>query len=116
MQRNRVASRDEWLAARKNLLDMEKELTRLRDHVIAKRREMPWVNVEKNYVFDAPDGRKTLTELFDGHSQLIVQHFMFAPDWDAGCVSCSFGADHIDGANVPRARHNVTGTPIARPN
>ncbi len=116
MQRNRVASPDERPAARNNLLDKEKEPTRLRDRVSAESREMPWVNVERNCMFEAPDGTKTLAERFDGRSQLIVQRFMFAPDWDAGCVGWSFGVDHTDVANMPRARNNVTGTPIARSN
>src|SRR5690554_5455313 len=98
MQRNRVVSRDEWLAARKQLLAQEKELTRLRDELSAERRALPWVKVEKAYLFDTPEGKKTLADLFEGRSQLIVQHFMFASDWEEGCVGCSFGADHVDAA------------------
>src|SRR5512134_929680 len=95
---HKIVSRDEWLVARKAHLAREKELTRLRDQLNAERRELPWVKVEKEYVFDTPDGVKTLAHLFDGRSQLIVQHFMFAPGWKAGCVGCSFWADHIESA------------------
>ena len=100
MNRPRIVSRDEWLAARRQLLVKEKELTRLRDRLSAERRELPWVRVEKEYVFDAPEGRRTLAELFGGNSQLIVHHFMFGPGWKAGCKSCSFAADHAEGAIV----------------
>ena len=86
----KVVSQAEWLAARKQFLKKEKELTKLRDALSQQRRELPWVKVDKEYVFDAPDGKKTLAELFDGRSQLIVYHFMFGPDWKEGCPSCSF--------------------------
>jgi predicted dithiol-disulfide oxidoreductase (DUF899 family) len=104
----RVVSRDEWLTARKELLKKEKELTRQRDALSAKRRELPWVRVEKEYVFDTPRGKQTLADLFDGRSQLVVNHFMLGPGWKAGCVGCSFGADHIDGALVHLEHHDVT--------
>jgi predicted dithiol-disulfide oxidoreductase (DUF899 family) len=93
----RVVSREEWLTARKELLRREKELTRLRDELSAARRELPCVQVQKPYVFEGAQGRQSLAELFDGCSQLVVYHFMFGPDWSAGCPSCSFAADHIDG-------------------
>lgn len=93
----RVVSREEWLTARKELLRREKELTRLRDELSAARRELPWVQVQKPYVFEGARGRQSLAELFDGCSQLVVYHFMFGPNWPAGCPSCSFAADHIDG-------------------
>ena len=96
---HRVVSQEEWLAARKQLLSKEKEFTRLRDRLSAERRELPWVKVDKQYVFDGPDGKETLTDLFDGRSQLLVYHFMFGPGWEQGCPSCSFVSDHIDGAN-----------------
>jgi predicted dithiol-disulfide oxidoreductase (DUF899 family) len=88
-----VVSRDEWLVARKELLTKEKELTRVRDALSADRRRLPMVKIDKEYIFDGPDGRASLVDLFGGHRQLIVQHFMFAPDWDNGCASCSAGAD-----------------------
>jgi predicted dithiol-disulfide oxidoreductase (DUF899 family) len=94
----RTATRAEWLEQRKALLAREKELTRLRDEVAAARRALPWVKVEKNYVFDAPEGKVTLAGLFDGRSQLAVYHFMLTPGSDHICPGCSFIADHIDGA------------------
>lgn len=114
MQNNRVVSRDEWLAARKQLLAKEKELTRLRDELSVERRALPWVKVEKAYLFDTPEGKKTLADLFEGRSQLIVQHFMFAPDWGEGCVGCSFGADHVDAAYMHLKHHDVTYVAVAR--
>ena len=109
-----VVSREEWLAARRALLAKEKEVTRLRDRVNAERLALPWVKVEKNYVFDTPQGKKTLAELFDGRSQLIVYHFMFGPDWAAGCPGCSFLADHIDGALPHLEHHDVTMIAVSR--
>lgn len=105
---HRVVSQDEWLAARKAHLAREKELTRMRDQVSAERRALPWVKVEKNYVFDTTDGKKTLSDLFDGRSQLIVYHFMWLKEIEAGCPGCSFIADHIDSANLHLAHHDVT--------
>lgn len=109
-----TANREQWIEARKNLLSKEKELTRLQDEVSRQRREMPWVNVDKEYVFDTPQGRKTLADLFDGRSQLIVYHFMFGPDWKEGCVGCSFFGDHIDGPNMHIAHHDVSFVAISR--
>src|SRR6266498_2960945 len=103
-----VVSRAEWLAARKELLKKEKESTRLRDQLSAERRKLPWVKVEKNYVFDAPGGKATLADLFDGRSQLVIYHFMFGPDWQEGCPSCSFVSDHVDGALPHLAARDVT--------
>jgi predicted dithiol-disulfide oxidoreductase (DUF899 family) len=91
----KVASRDEWLAARKRLLVEEKAMTRARDALNTKRRELPMVKIEKDYVFEGPDGKASLLDLFDGRRQLVVQHFMFDPTWDDGCPSCSAGADEI---------------------
>jgi predicted dithiol-disulfide oxidoreductase (DUF899 family) len=105
---HRVVSQDEWLAARKAHLAREKELTRMRDQVSAERRALPWVKVEKNYVFDTTDGKKTLSDVFDGRSQLIVYHFMWLKEIEAGCPGCSFIADHIDSANLHLAHHDVT--------
>ena len=111
---HRVVSRDEWLAERKRLLAREKELTRLRDQLARERRALPWVRIDKSYAFDAPEGRRTLAELFEGRRQLLVQHFMFAPGWEQGCRSCSFMADHTDGMNVHLAHRDVTLVAISR--
>ncbi len=110
----KIVSRAEWIAARKELLKKEKELTRQKDAVSAQRREMPWVKVEKEYVFDAPGGKKTLADLFEGRSQLIVYHFMFGPEWQEGCPSCSFNMDHTDGALVHLAQRDVSFAAISR--
>lgn len=93
-----VVSRDEWLTARRAHLEAEKELTRQKDRLLAARRALPWVKVEKDYVFQGPEGPLTLADLFAGRSQLLVQHFMLGPDWKEGCVGCSFQADHVDAA------------------
>ncbi len=110
----KVVSQDEWLAARKRLLVEERKVTHANDAVSAKRRELPWVQVEKEYVFDTPDGKQTLAGLFDGRSQLIVYHFMFGPDWEEGCPSCSFLCDHVDGVNLHLANHDVTLLAVSR--
>ena len=109
-----IVSREEWLSARKALLAMEKEETKLRDKVRAERLALPWVKVEKTYTFEAPEGRKTLADLFDGRSQLIVYHFMYGPDWEAGCPGCSFMADHIDGMLPHLNNHDVTMIAVSR--
>jgi predicted dithiol-disulfide oxidoreductase (DUF899 family) len=96
-ENHRVVSREDWIAERRALLAREKELTRLRDQIARERRALPWVRIDKNYVFDTPEGRRTLVDLFDGRRQLLVQHFMFGPGWEQGCPSCSFMADHSDG-------------------
>jgi predicted dithiol-disulfide oxidoreductase (DUF899 family) len=98
LEKHRVVSHDEWLTARTSLLEMEKEFTRLRDKLSAARRELPWEAVTKPYVFDGPNGRESLADLFEGRSQLIVYHFMFDPSWSEGCKSCSLFADTFDGA------------------
>ena len=95
MQPNRIVSRDEWLEARKQLLAKEKELTRLRDQLSADRRALPWVRVDKEYVFDGPDGKATLLDVFEGRRQLLLYHFMFGPNQDAGCDGCSMFVDQI---------------------
>jgi len=95
--KHNVVSRDEWIAARRALLAEEKEFTLTRDRLSERRRELPWVKVDDEYVFEGPDGRETLSDLFAGKSQLIVQHFMFDPSWEAGCKSCSFWADNFNG-------------------
>ena len=111
---HQIASRDEWLAARQELLRKEKEFTRLRDQLSAERRALAWVKVEKNYVFDGPNGKETLADLFDGRSQLVVKHFMFGPDWTEGCVGCSFELDHTMGALVHLAHHDVSYAVVSR--
>lgn len=111
---HRVVSRERWIAERKALLAREKELTHLRDQIARERRALPWVRVEKNYVFDAPEGSRTLAELFGGRHQLLVQHFMFGPGWEQGCKSCSFMADHLDGMNVHLAHRDVTLLVVSR--
>ena len=108
MARHSVVSRKEWLAARKALLTKEKKFTRLRDQLSKERRQLPWVKVDKDYVFDGPQGKETLSKLFDGRSQLIVYHFMFGPDWDAGCKHCSFWADNFDRIIVHLNHRDVT--------
>jgi predicted dithiol-disulfide oxidoreductase (DUF899 family) len=114
MNPHKVVTRDEWLAARKDLLAKEKALTRAKDAVSAERRRLPMVKVDKSYVFDTPDGARTLTDLFEGRSQLIVYHFMMGPDWAEGCPSCSLLADHIDGSIVHLAQRDVTLAVVAR--
>ena len=95
-----VVSKEEWLAARKALLAKEREFTHERDRLSAQRRELPWVKVEERYVFEGRDGKVALPELFAGSSQLIVYHFMFGPDWQEGCPSCSFWADNYNGIAI----------------
>ncbi|MEP7201393.1 MAG: DUF899 domain-containing protein [Ilumatobacteraceae bacterium] len=106
--------RSEWDDARRALLVREKELTRLADTLAKERQALPWVPVEQTYVFDTENGRKTLAELFDGRSQLIVYHFMFGPDWDEGCPSCSSLADHIDVSRVHLEHHDVAWVAVSR--
>jgi predicted dithiol-disulfide oxidoreductase (DUF899 family) len=114
MNRPEIVSCDEWLAARKAHLRNEKALTRMRDLVAAERRALPRVKVEKDYVFDTTEGRKMLADLFDGRSQLVIHHFMFAPDWEAGCPSCSLEADHAEGAIIHLENHDVAYVRVSR--
>ncbi|MGB8472863.1 MAG: thioredoxin family protein [Candidatus Acidiferrum sp.] len=109
-----IVSEAEWLVARKDLLVREKEFTRLRDEISKHRRALPWVRIEKKYVFEGPDGNETLAELFAGRSQLIVYHFMLGPGWEEGCKSCSFLADHFDGANRHLPYRDVTFVVVSR--
>ena len=109
-----IVSETEWLVARKDLLTREKEFNRLRDELSRHRRDLPWVKIDKEYVFDGPDGKETLADLFDGRSQLIVYHFMFGPDWEEGCKSCSLLADHFDGANWHLPQRDVTFVVVSR--
>jgi predicted dithiol-disulfide oxidoreductase (DUF899 family) len=114
MQHHPVVSQEEWLAARNALLLKEKEFTHLRDKINRERLALPWVKVEKSYVFGTPKGKKTLFELFDGRGQLIVYHFMLGPGWGAGRPGCSFLSDHIDGALPHLEHHDVTWTAVSR--
>ena len=113
-ERPKVVSEAEWVVARKELLKKEKEFTRERDALSAERRKLPWVKIDKEYVFDGPNGKETLADLFDGRSQLIVYHFMFGPDWEEGCPNCSFLCDHIDGTLAHLEHHDVTLLVISR--
>jgi predicted dithiol-disulfide oxidoreductase (DUF899 family) len=109
-----IVSEAEWLLARKELLTREKEFTRQRDALSAARRELPMVKIAKEYLFEGPDGKETLADLFDGRSQLIVYHFMLGPDWEEGCKSCSYLADHFDGANWHLPHRDATFVVISR--
>ena len=111
---HKITSHAEWIAARKELLAREKEFTRQRDELSRQRRELPWVKVEKNYIFDGPDGKVTIADLFDGRSQLIVYHFMFDPEWSQGCKSCSFLADHYNPAIAHLNHRDVSMVTISR--
>ncbi|WP_183745371.1 thioredoxin family protein [Rhizobium sp. BK196] len=111
---NPVVSREEWLEARRAFLLKEKEATHLRDKLNAERMALPWVKVDKDYTFDTLDGPKSLADLFDGRSQLMVYHFMFGPEWEAGCPGCSFLADHLDGTLPHLNHHDVTLVGVAR--
>src|ERR1700687_4467719 len=114
MQKHKTVSNDEWLAARKAHLAKEKEFTRLRDRLSEERRALPWVKVEKQYVFDGLNGKVTLAELFGGSSQLMVYHFMFGPNWEAGCPSCSFWADNFNGITVHLKHRDIQLVAISR--
>ena len=109
-----VVSQDEWIAARRRLLAKEKEFTRLRDELSRERRELPWERVDKPYVFETQNGRQTLADLFDGCHQLVVYHFMFAPDWENGCKSCSFWADNFNGIVAHLRQRDVSFVAVSR--
>lgn len=111
---HRIVSQSEWLEASRAQLVKEKEFTRLREKLAEERRALPWVKVEKDYVFDTPDGRVTLGELFAGRSQLIVQHFMFGADWNEGCPSCSFWSDNFNGIDVHLAHRDTSFVVVSR--
>ena len=108
MTTHTIASRDEWLEARRDLLAAERDLTRRSDNAARLRQQLPWVRVDKEYTFDGPDGRQRLADLFEGRRQLLVQHFMLTPGAEQGCPSCSYMADHADGMTVHLAHRNVT--------
>lgn len=114
MSTHTVVSKEQWIEAREALLAEEKENTRQRDALAQQRRQLPWVKVDQNYVFDAPQGKVTLADLFGSHSQLIIYHFMFGPDWAEGCPSCSFVSDHLDAARVHLAARNVSLVVVSR--
>lgn len=111
---NAVVSNEEWLQARRALLEQEKALTRQRDEISRRRRELPWVKVEQNYVFDGPEGPLTLPDLFAGSTQLAIYHFMFGPEWAEGCPSCSMAADSFDGSAVHLAQRDTTLVMVSR--
>lgn len=114
INRHKVVGQQEWIAARQELLKKEKGLTRQRDEISRLRRELPWAKVDKVYVFEDENDNRTLAELFDGRSQLIVYHFMFAPDWDEGCDGCSFICDHVDAARQHFEHHDVSFVAVSR--
>ena len=114
MQPQKIVSHEEWLVARKAHLAEEKAFTRARDALSRKRRELPWEKVEKNYVFDGPNGKETLAGLFGKNSQLVVYHFMFGPNWQEGCPSCSLLADHFDGLVTHLAQRDVAFVVVSR--
>lgn len=111
---HKVVSKDEWIAARRKLLVEEKEFTQIRDRLSQKRRDLPWEAVEKDYIFEGAKGKKTLPELFDGRGQLVVYHFMFGPDWEAGCPHCSFWADNFNPIIVHLNHRDVTMVAVSR--
>ena len=114
MENINAVSREEWLNARRELLAKEKEFTRLRDQLSEQRRALPWVRVELDYMFQCPDGEKSLSDLFDGRSQLIVYHFMYGPEWEEGCPSCSFWADGFDRIDIHLAHRDITLIAVSR--
>ncbi len=111
---HQIVTKEEWIDARKELLKKEKDFTILRDQLSKQRRDLPWIEVNKEYVFEGPDGEQTLSELFDGRSQLIIYHFMFGPDWDAGCPSCSFWADNFNEIILHLNQRDVTMIAVSR--
>ena len=114
MNHREIVSEAEWLVARKDLLTREKEFSRQRDALSAARRKLPMVKIDKDYVFEGPEGKETLADLFDGRGQLIVYHFMLGPGWEEGCKSCSYLADHFDGANWHLPHRDVTLVVVSR--
>jgi predicted dithiol-disulfide oxidoreductase (DUF899 family) len=113
-EQHKVVPSDQWVEARKQLLIKEKEFTKARDALSQQRRALPWERVEKSYVFDGPGGKETLSELFAGKSQLIIYHFMFDPDWEVGCKSCSYWADNFNGIDIHLKQRGVTFLAVSR--
>ncbi|MBV8792516.1 MAG: DUF899 domain-containing protein [Pseudolabrys sp.] len=111
---HKVGTHEEWLAARLKLLEREKALTRERDAVAAERRALPWIKVEKNYVFDSATGKVSLSDLFENRSQLMIYHFMYSPDWEAGCSGCSFLSDHVDSARQHFEHNDLSFAAVSR--
>lgn len=109
-----IVSREQWTAQRKALLAQEKELTRLSDQLARERRALPWVRIDKEYVFESATGPRSLADLFEGRSQLLVQHFMFGPGWAHGCPSCSYMADHTDAMNVHLKQRDIAIVAVSR--
>lgn len=114
MTTHQIVSRERWIEARRDLLAAEKDMTRRSDQLASLRRQLPWVRIDKDYAFEAPQGRQSLADLFDGHSQLVVQHFMLAPGWAQGCPSCSYMADHVDAMRVHLANRDVAFVAVSR--
>ena len=114
MATHTIVSRDEWIEARRQLLADEKEFTRLRDQLSERRRALPWTRVDKGYAFEGPNGKETLSQLFEGRNQLVVYHFMYGPDWEAPCKSCSFWADNFNGIIAHLNQRDVTFVAISR--
>src|SRR6266404_8059818 len=114
VKEHKVVSEKQWLAARKKLLAEEKKFTKLRDRLNQKRRDLPWVKMSKEYIFEGPNGRETLADLFCGKSQLVVYHFMFGPGWEEGCAHCSFWADHYDGTVAHLAQRDTALVVVSR--
>lgn len=114
MESHEIVSETEWLAARMALLEEERAFTHARDALVAKRQALPWVKVDKTYTFDTPQGPRTLAQLFGPRSQLLAYHFMLGPDWEEGCVGCSFLSDHVDGMLAHLEHHDVTYVAVSR--
>jgi len=114
IENRKVVSQKEWVVARKKLLRKEKRFSKLRDELNLQRRKLPWIKIEKEYVFDAPTGKVTLAELFGGKSQLITYHFMFGPGWEEGCEHCSFWADHFDSVNMHIGQRDTAFAVVSR--
>ena len=114
MKPHTILPHEQWIDARKQLLAKEKEFTRLRDELSQQRRDLPWEKVEKDYVFEGPSGKETLSGLFDGRGQLLVYHFMFDPEWNEGCKSCSFIADHYDRSIIHLQHRDLAMVTVSR--
>ena len=114
MENHKIVSREEWIVARQHHLTKEKEFTRLRDELSRQRRELPWEKVDKEYVFDGPNGKETLSDLFAGRSQLLAYHFMFGPEWKEGCPSCSFWADNFNNIIAHLNQRDVTMVAVSK--